>query len=149
MKVNFASATFETLRYLLPTAEKNLSSYSSEMITAKSTTAETATHIELFLTDGNTTFVSSTSDPLSTTATPFTFALDAADVTSTVGTESFATVIGNATSIGVELVNTTAAAGSEAIAIDDLQVASAVPEPASAGLLLVGLAAAATRRRKA
>lgn len=149
VKVNFASATQETLRYLLPAGEKNLSAYDTETIEAKSNLASTATQLALFITDGTTTYMSTAEDPLSTTTTTYTFDLDPADViATTTNPESFATVLGNATSIGVDLINTTGASTSEAVAIDDLEVHSTpVPEPMMGGLMLMATSGLIVRRR--
>ena len=134
----------------------DLSGYGSASVLSESLDAPngvSSAQISLSITDGNTTYQSDTPDLLTTTATSYNFLIDGADlmdVDDEAGPETLATVLANATAIGFRITSPQGVTALETVAFDDftLSTPAAVPEPATASLLLVGAVATGMRRRR-
>jgi hypothetical protein len=131
----------------------NLSAYSTASVLSKSLAASASVDgLKLFLSDGGTTYVSTVAQQEGNSAQTYTFPLSSSAFTRTSsgsgGTDSFAITLGAATQIGFEINNYSGGtAVGETIAFDDFAVQS-TPEPASASLILIGLAGLAMKRRR-
>ena len=132
----------------------DLSAYSSATVLSRSLNATVSTRaISLSITNGNSTFSSVV--PLVETAasTSYTFQINPTAMVNDDSTDptTLATVLSGATAIGFRISDPTGLGSGETIAFDDFTLATppvAVPEPATASLLLVGAVAAGVRRRR-
>jgi hypothetical protein len=102
----------------------NLIAYNTATVLSKSlsTTPSTA-GLQLYLSNGTTTFVSTTAQAETNSSTNFSFPLDEASFTCTGGSDSFATVLSAATQIGFQITNFSKSGKSnETVAFDDFLV---------------------------
>jgi hypothetical protein len=120
---------------------QNFSTYATASVLTKSLAATTNAQLQLSISDGTTSYISTVPLAESTTAGTLTFSLASTAMTRAAGTDSFATVISTLSEIGFRISSVnTAAATNETLDFDDFaaQSTAATPEPAS--LALLGLA---------
>jgi hypothetical protein len=102
----------------------NLSAFGTATVLSKSLSATPSTAgLQLYLSDGTTTFVSTEAQEETNESKKFSFPLDENSFTCTAGSESFATVLSQATQIGFQMTNfSKTGKSSETIAFDDFVV---------------------------
>ena len=123
----------------------NFSSYNTASVLTKSLTTSTTGLLQLSISDGATTYVSTVAQAESSTAQTLNFSLAPGAFTLGSGSDSFATVLANTTSFGFR-ISSSANTASETFAFDNFTI-SATPEPASLGAAAVAAGMLLRRRR--
>jgi len=129
---NFAAAT-------------DFSGYKTASVLTKSLSATSTGLLQLSISNGPTTYVSTVAQSELPTAQTLSFSLAAGTFTLGSGTDSFSTVLSGATSIGFR-ISSSASSASETFAFDTFTAAT--PEPASLGAVAAAAGAMLRRRRR-